>query len=104
MAPLGVPLHPVVAYEAIGLVILFIALVQGRDRLARLGPGAIAAVYLAGVAILRFGLFFLRDEQAVFDGLKTAQLLSIAIGVAGVAWILGLVWARVRVYSQGVSD
>ena len=103
MAPLGVPLHPVVIYEAIGLVVLFVALTIGRDRLGRLGPGVIAAVYLLGVAVLRFGLFFLRDEQAVFAGLKTAQLLSIAIGIAGVAWILRLLLPRVRVYSQGVS-
>jgi phosphatidylglycerol:prolipoprotein diacylglycerol transferase len=97
MAPLGVPLHPVVVYEAMGLVVLFALLWVGRERLGHLGPGAVAAVYLIGVAILRFGLFYLRDEPEVLAGLKTAQLLSIAIGIAGVAWILRLVGPRARV-------
>lgn len=81
MAPLGIPLHPVQAYEAIGLSALFAGLWLGRHRLAVAGAGVTAAVYLAGLAAIRFGLFFLRDEPAVLWGLKTAQLIGIAIAL-----------------------
>ena len=39
MAPLGVPLHPTQAYEAILLVILFAGLWVGREALGRVGDG-----------------------------------------------------------------
>lgn len=79
MAPQGVPLHPTQAYEAIVLGLLFIALWLGRRRLERLADGAVAAAYLFGLAAIRFGLFYLRDEPAVLFGLKTAQLIGLAI-------------------------
>lgn len=103
MAPIGVPLHPVVMYEAVGLVLLFIALTVGRDRLGRLGPGAIGAIYVLGVAVLRFGLFFLRDEAPVFAGLKTAQLLSIALALAAGVWLLWLARPRVDVLASAAA-
>jgi phosphatidylglycerol:prolipoprotein diacylglycerol transferase len=65
MAPLGVALHPTQAYEAILLAALFIGLWLSRERLSRLGAGAVAGVYLLGLAVIRFGLFYLRDEPAV---------------------------------------
>ncbi len=83
MAPLNVPLHPTQAYESLGLLILFAVLWRRRVPLERLGAGVLAGLYLVGLAALRFGLFFLRDESPVFLGLKTAQLLGIAIGVTG---------------------
>ena len=79
MAPQGVPLHPTQAYEAIVLGLLFAALWLGRRRLQGLGDGAIAAAYLFGLAAIRFGLFYLRDEPAVLFGLKTAQLIGLAL-------------------------
>lgn len=81
MAPLGIPLHPTQAYEAILLAALFAALWLGRQRLAGLGAGTVAAAYLMGLAVIRFGLFFLRDEPAVLFGLKTAQLLGVGIAL-----------------------
>ncbi len=86
MAPLGVPLHPTQAYEAILLAILFVGLWLGRERLATLGDGVVASAYLLGLAVVRFGLFFLRDEPGVAFGLKTAQLLG--IGIATLAVVL----------------
>ena len=65
MAPLGVPLHPTQLHEAVGLGVLALALWLGRDRLVRVGPGAIAAAYLVGNAAIRFSLFFLRDDVVV---------------------------------------
>lgn len=89
MAPLGVPLHPTQAYEAILLALLFAALWLGRGRLERAGDGVTAGAYLLGLAAIRFGLFFLRDEPAVLLGLKTAQLLG--IGIALLALVLLIV-------------
>jgi len=81
MAPLGIPLHPTQAYEAILLAALFAGLWLGRTRLARIGDGAVAGAYLLGLAAIRFGLFYLRDEPSVLLGLKTAQLLGIGIAI-----------------------
>lgn len=92
MAPLGVPLHPTQAYEALLLALLFAALWLGRARLERAGNGVTAAAYLLGLAAIRFGLFFLRDEPAVLLGLKTAQLLG--IGIALLALVLLIVARR----------
>lgn len=86
MAPLGIPLHPTQAYEAVLLGILFAGLWLNRERLALLGPGVVTGVYLFGLAVVRFGLFFLRDEPAVLLGLKTAQVLG--LGVATLAIVL----------------
>ena len=85
MAPLGVPLHPTQAYEAILLAVLFVGIWIGRERLARLGDGVIAGTYLSGLAVIRFGLFFLRDEPPVLLGLKTAQWIGLGIGILAVA-------------------
>ncbi len=49
MAQLGVPLHPTQAYEAIALAALFVVLWAVRRRLTPM-PGALAAVYLGGLA------------------------------------------------------
>jgi len=85
MAPLNVPLHPTQAYEAILLGALFAAIWLGRDRLTRLGAGATASTYLFSLAVIRFGLFFLRDEPPVWLGLKTAQWFGIGIAILAVA-------------------
>jgi prolipoprotein diacylglyceryltransferase len=49
----------------------------------QLGAGTLASAYLFGLAAIRFGLFFPRDEPSVVLGLKTAQLIGVA--VAGLA-------------------
>ena len=84
MAPQNVPLHPTQAYEAILLGLLFVGLWLGRERLTRLGDGAVAGAYLLGLAVIRFGLFYLRDEPAVLFGLKTAQLIGLGIAVLAI--------------------
>lgn len=94
MAPQGIPLHPTQAYEAILLGLLFVGLWLGRERLGRLGDGAVAAAYLFGLAVIRFGLFFLRDEPAVFLGLKTAQLIGLGIAVLAIAMFVAARRAR----------
>ena len=94
MAPQGIPLHPTQAYEAILLAVLFVGLWLGRERLARLGGGAVAGAYLLGLAVIRFGLFYLRDEPAVLFGLKTAQLLG--LGIAGLGVVLFIAARQAR--------
>ena len=95
MAPLGVPLQPTQVYEALAVGLLFIGLWVGRARLERLGPGATAGAYLLGLSVIRFALFFLRDEPPVLLGLKTAQWLGLGVGAAGIA-ILAVLVARPR--------
>ena len=95
MAPQGIPLHPTQAYEAILLGFLFAGLWLGRDLLGRVGDGAVAAAYLFGLAAIRFGLFFLRDEPAVLFGLKTAQLLGLIVAVMAVALLIAARRGRV---------
>lgn len=94
MAPQGIPLHPTQAYEAILLGLLFVGLWLGRERLGRLGDGAVAAAYLFGLATIRFGLFFLRDEPAVLLGLKTAQLIGLGIAALAIALLVAARRAR----------
>ena len=94
MAPLGVPIHPTQAYEAILLAALFVGLWAARARLARLGDGVVAAAYLLGLAGIRFGLFFLRDEPAVLLGLKTAQVIGLGIAVLAIAMLVAARRAR----------
>ncbi|MDA8236909.1 MAG: prolipoprotein diacylglyceryl transferase [Chloroflexi bacterium] len=101
MAPLGVPLQPTQAYEAILLALLFAGLWASRRRLIAAGDGVTAAAYLAGVAGIRFVLFFLRDEAPVAFGLKTAQLIG--LGIAGLA-ILIFVVARRRARGMSVAS
>ncbi|MBI3746509.1 MAG: prolipoprotein diacylglyceryl transferase [Chloroflexi bacterium] len=88
MAPQNVPLHPTQAYEAILLALLFVGLSLGRGRLTSLGAGVTASAYLLGLAVIRFWLFFLRDEASVLLGLKTAQWIGLGIGVAAVVLFL----------------
>ena len=96
MAPLGIPLHPTQAYEAILLALLFIGLWLGRARLGRLGDGATAAMYLLGLAVARFALFYLRDEPNVLLGLKTAQVIGLAIAALAVALLIRARQGRAR--------
>jgi phosphatidylglycerol---prolipoprotein diacylglyceryl transferase len=90
MAPQGIALHPTQAYEAILLGLLFMGLWLGRRRLERLGDGAVAATYLFGLAAIRFGLFYLRDEPAVLFGLKTAQLIGLAVAAFAVVLFIAV--------------
>lgn len=95
MAPQGIPLQPTQAYEAIALLLLFGALWLARRRLNDLGPWTVTGAYLLVLSVIRFGLFFLRDEPTVALGLKTAQLISLAI-IPVAAILLVAAWRRTR--------
>ena len=85
MAPQNIPLHPTQLYEAAALLLLFACLWLARRRLSAIGPWTMTGAYLLGLSVVRFGLFFLRDEPTVLLGLKTAQLIGIVIAVLAVA-------------------
>jgi phosphatidylglycerol:prolipoprotein diacylglycerol transferase len=95
MAPQNVPLHPTQLYEAAALLLLFAGLWLARRWLTAFGPWTVTGAYLLGLSVVRFALFFLRDEPSVLFGLKTAQLIG--IGIALLAVVL-LTAGRSRAY------
>jgi phosphatidylglycerol:prolipoprotein diacylglycerol transferase len=100
MAPLGVPLHPTQVYEAAALALLAWTLFAVRRPLERLGAGGLAAAYLVGLAVIRFVLFFYRDDVVVLGGLKVAQVIGLGIAVAGLVWLMRLVLVRTTATTQ----
>lgn len=102
MAPLNVALHPTQAYEAIALAGLFVVIWRWRVRLSVMA-GAATALYLGGLAAIRFVLFFLRDEPAVLLGLKTAQWIGMGV-FALAAIVLFVAQRRVRVLDPRIGS
>ena len=81
--------HPVVGYELVGDLLIFVALFVLYRVLKRDGMVFWAWVFLYGA--MRFGLSFMRDDDIVFAGLRMAQLIALAamiIAPLGVAYIL----------------
>lgn len=89
----GTTRHPVQAYEAVGLVVLGAILVALSGRL-RPRPGALAWLYVALYAILRFTMELFRGddlERGRFAGLiSTSQIIAlVALAVAAIAFVRG---------------
>ena len=82
--PPGVEVHPTPIYEmlAMGLV----AYVLWRLR-TRFRPGLLFALYLVLAGVERFLVEFIRRNDEILVGLTQAQLISLAMIAAGVAWI-----------------
>jgi len=81
--------HPVVAYELVGDLMIFVALFVLYRVLKRDGIVFWAWVFLYGA--MRFGLSFLREDNLIFAGLRMAQLIALGamiIAPLGVAYIL----------------
>jgi phosphatidylglycerol:prolipoprotein diacylglycerol transferase len=81
--------HPAVAYELIGDVAIFLALVVIYNRVGRPGVTFFAFWFMYGA--LRLGVSFLRLDDIVWLGLRTAQLLAIAtmgLSLAGIIYLL----------------
>lgn len=83
LAPMGTSLrHPVQLYEALGLLGLSVVVALSFPLRQRSAPGARFAAYVAGYALLRFTVEFLRgdrDRGIWALGLSTSQWLSVAI-------------------------
>src|SRR5437867_5021517 len=83
------PQHPAVAYEMIGDIVIFGVLLFIYLRVNRAGVTFFAWVFLYG--LLRTLVSFLRLDDLVFMGLRTAQLIGIVamvVGLAGMAYLL----------------
>lgn len=86
---LGVPLHPVQLYEALGNFFIFGALhFAWRGRSAP-RAGTVTAFYVLLYSALRFSLEFLRGDQrgGLTAGLSQAQFISLAAAGAAAAWL-----------------
>ncbi len=80
--------HPAVAYELIGDVLIFALLVFIYSRVGRAGITFFAWVFLYG--LLRVFVSFLRMDDLVIAGLRTAQVIGIVampIGLAGMLYL-----------------
>jgi phosphatidylglycerol:prolipoprotein diacylglycerol transferase len=75
-AAAGVPLHPSFAYEIAFQLVALGLLLYLRDRLD--APGELLTLYLAGYAVARFGLEFVRGNEVVWDGMTRPQLFLLA--------------------------
>ncbi len=76
--------HPTPIYETLAMGIGAWVLWQLRDRFR---AGVLFAIYLVYAGVERFLVEFIRRNHDVALGLTAAQLESIAMAVAGAAWI-----------------
>jgi Prolipoprotein diacylglyceryltransferase len=80
----GVKVHPTPIYETLAMGLVAWLLWRYRDRVR---PGILFAWYLVGSGLERFLVEFVRRNEEVAIGLTTPQLESIAIFLAGAAWL-----------------
>jgi phosphatidylglycerol:prolipoprotein diacylglycerol transferase len=88
-APLGVPLHPVQAYESIVCAALFVILIRLLSR--KRFDGEVILVYTALYAIARFVLEFFRgdaDRGFVVGWVSTSQFIAAILGLAAIALLV----------------
>lgn len=81
--------HPAVAYELLGDLAIFAVLLLIYQRVGRSGVTFFSWVLLYGV--LRLGLSFLRLDDIVWLGLRTAQLIaivSLAVALPAIIYLL----------------
>ena len=84
VVPEEAKVHPTPIYETLGMGVTAIVLWHLRDRLA---PGRLFALYLVLAGLERFLVEFLRRNTDVALGLTTAQLVSVVMLAAGLAWL-----------------
>jgi phosphatidylglycerol:prolipoprotein diacylglycerol transferase len=85
VVPTDVPVHPTPIYETLTMGLVAYALWRGRDALR---PGAIFGFYLAAAGLERFLIEFIRRNEDVALGLTAAQLESLGLLAAGIAWLV----------------
>ncbi|HBE88786.1 MAG TPA: hypothetical protein DDW67_06560 [Elusimicrobia bacterium] len=87
---LGVPLHPVQLYEAVGNFAIFGLLHLAWRRRSKPLSGSVTALYVLLYSALRFALEFMRgdDRGGLTAGLSQAQLISLAAAAAAAAWLV----------------
>jgi len=80
----GVKVHPTFLYESLGNIIIFFFLVWYRKH-KRKNEGEVFALYLMLYSVVRFFVEGLRTDSLMFLGLRTAQIASIGMFLAGLA-------------------
>jgi phosphatidylglycerol---prolipoprotein diacylglyceryl transferase len=83
--PPGVRVHPAPIYEMIAYLAIFLVLWSRRRKPAP--DGRQFAIYLVLAGIARFLVEFVRLNPRVFLGLTRAQLISLALALAGAVWL-----------------
>lgn len=78
------PRHPVQIYEGVLYVALAIVLVA-LSRRRPLPRGCLSGIFLAGMFAPRFVIEFVKDGAIVALGMKTGQVLSVPLAIAGIA-------------------
>lgn len=91
MAPQGVPLHPLQAYEFVAYVGIFALVWTARRYLAR--PGDLLAFYAGAYGAVRFFLEFLRADPPRLLGIVVPQAMSLALVAAALVFAVGR-WKR----------
>lgn len=87
----GVPLHPAMLYEALGVVLIFALLWRLRVRPAR--DGFLSSVYFISYALVRFACEFFRGDALMLGSWRAAQVASVVLVAAFGAWLLaGRLW------------
>ena len=79
-----VPVHPTPIYETLAMGMAAWVLWRLRDRMA---PGRLFALYLVLAGAERLLVEFVRRNEDVALGLTAAQLISLAMLLAGAAWL-----------------
>jgi phosphatidylglycerol---prolipoprotein diacylglyceryl transferase len=82
--PTDVPVHPTPIYETLAMGLVTYVLWRLRFSFR---PGLLFALYLVLAGVERFLVEFIRRNDEVALGLTQAQLLSLAMIVAGGAWL-----------------
>ena len=77
--------HPTPVYETLAMGFAAFALWRLRDRFR---PGVLFALYLVIAGVERLLIEFIRRNDDVALGLTQAQLVSIVMAAAGVAWLV----------------
>ena len=92
----GVPLYPTQIYFLLWNLIVFTVTWRLRERLKP--QGSLFFVYLCLYAAGDFGLRFLRVNEPFLLGLHQGQVISLAILVVAVPWLI----IRMRRFQQGI--
>ena len=77
--------HPTPVYEMLAMGLAALVLWRLRDRFR---PGVLFAIYLVIAGVERLLIEFIRRNDEVALGLTQAQLVSIVMTAAGVAWLV----------------
>src|SRR5947208_10031615 len=85
--PPGITVQPTPIYETVAMCLLAYLLWRMRDRVR---PGVVFACYLLLSGLERFLVEFIRRNSEVFAGLTAAQLESLGLCAAGLAWLVAM--------------